>query len=297
MSVWVSVGEWYAIVCLPPLASFPRACLPCPPTASDNPASLSDASRGLQEHHLSLSHEWLYLQGYRAFSETRKANLYNCLFLFMDKHEKKPGGIWAAQAWMSINNIMLAFFDRIWVSHTRLQLISVEHSKVDLLIKYWNSLLNKLDEIKQYGEERFGAVWNTESPTRPNWVTVNNAVDRSSVGSAGWITKALCYFHNHQTTVGPLGSLDSEGVLFVRDHFYQWSGFMCRMLTSTVYFKKIWSWVQLSVILPVWSQSSPWCGSERKRRKFWISGYCCRWWNYYYYFLSQILWRFIFFLF
>lgn len=88
VSVWVSVGEWYAIVRLPPLASFPRACLPCPPTASDNPASLSDASRGLQEHHLSLSHEWLYLQGYRAFSETRKANLYNCLFLFMDKHEK-----------------------------------------------------------------------------------------------------------------------------------------------------------------------------------------------------------------
>lgn len=123
---------------------------------------------------------------------------------------------------MSINNIMLAFFNRIWVSHTRLQLISVEHSKVDLLIKYWNSLLNKLDEIKQYGEERFGAVWNTESPTRPNWVTVNNAVDRSSVGSAGWRTsntKALCYFHNHQTIVGPLGSLDSEGVLFVRDHF------------------------------------------------------------------------------
>lgn len=41
---------------------------------------------------------------------------------------------------------MSAFFDRIWVSHTRLQWIAVEHSKVDLLIKYWNGLLNKLDE-------------------------------------------------------------------------------------------------------------------------------------------------------
>lgn len=214
MSVWVSVSEWYAIVCLPPLASFPRACLPCPPTASDNPASLSDASRGLQEHHLSLSHEWLYLQGYRAFSETRKANLYNCLFLFMDKHEKKPGGIWAAQAWMSINNIMLAFFDRIWVSHTRLQLISVEHSKVDLLIKYWNSLLNKLDQIKQYGEERFGAVWNTESPTRPNWVTVNNAVDRSFVGSAGWRTsnhKGFVLFSQSSNYCGTTGVFGFRG--------------------------------------------------------------------------------------
>lgn len=202
---------------------------------------------------------------------------------------------------MSINNIMLAFFNRIWVSHTRLQLISVEHSKVDLLIKYWNSLLNKLDEIKQYGEERFGAVWNTESPTRPNWVTVNNAVDRSSVGSAGWRTsnhKGFVLFSQSSNYCGTSGVFGFRGsTVCQRPFFYQWSGFMCRMLTSTVYFYKIWSGVQLSVILLVWSQSSPWCGCERKRRKFWISGYCCRWWNYYYYFLSQILWRFIFFLF
>lgn len=115
---------------------------------------------------------------------------------------------------MSINNIMLAFFNRIWVSHTRLQLISVEHSKVDLLIKYWNSLLNKLDEIKHYGEERFWAVWNTESPTRPNWVTVNNAVDRSSVGSAGWRTsnhKGFVLFSQSSNYCGTTGVFGFRG--------------------------------------------------------------------------------------
>lgn len=62
---------------------FPIVCECCPPTASDNPSCLSDASRSLCEHHLSLSHEWLYLHGHWAFFETRKSTLYKSLLLFM----------------------------------------------------------------------------------------------------------------------------------------------------------------------------------------------------------------------
>lgn len=64
---------------------FPHTCPSCPPTASNKPSSLSDTSRGLCEHHLSLSHEWLYLHGHWAFLETRKSALYKSLFLFLDE--------------------------------------------------------------------------------------------------------------------------------------------------------------------------------------------------------------------
>lgn len=63
-------------------------CLCCPPTASNNPSSRSDTRRGLREHHLSLSHEWVYFYGHRAFLETKISALYKSLPLFIHEYEQ-----------------------------------------------------------------------------------------------------------------------------------------------------------------------------------------------------------------
>lgn len=75
---------------------FPHTFLSCPPTASDNPRCLSDTSRGLCEHHLSLSHEWFYLHGHGALA-TRKSTLCKSLILGW-MNVSRNDGILAAQA-------------------------------------------------------------------------------------------------------------------------------------------------------------------------------------------------------
>lgn len=96
--VCVGVCLWMIRHCAPPTLFFffffcysgclLTLCLCCPPTASNNPSSRSDTRRGLREHHLSLSHEWVYFYGHRAFLETKISALHKSLPLFIHEYEQ-----------------------------------------------------------------------------------------------------------------------------------------------------------------------------------------------------------------